>query len=260
MWLETLWVVVWSFAYFAGVYLLCCGAFYGYFWVWKKEARAHKRVEPNPRQAANPVREIKLSVLNSAVFALVIGGIYILTEAGWTRIYYDVAEHSIGYFILTVVVIIIAHDVWHYVLHRALHGRWLMRHIHYIHHEFTNPTPFASYALHPVETLAELAVIGALLLIIPIHPAALAVYIAFLSYLNAISHLGYEFYRPGVSKWFITSTHHFLHHDRFNGNFILYFPVLDRWLGGHIPDTDEIFDRLARAHPPAEAGYADASR
>ena len=49
--------------------------------------------------------------------------------------------------------------------------------------------------------------------------------------LNVISHLGYEFYPSWIARWFITSTHHNMHHTNARGHFMLYFNIWDRLMG-----------------------------
>ena len=63
---------------------------------------------------------------------------------------------------------------------------------------------------------------------------AVASYVVVLTALNVVSHLGYEFYPARLARWFITSTHHNLHHDRSHGHFMLYFNFWDRLM-----DTNE---------------------
>ena len=46
-----------------------------------------------------------------------------------------------------------------------------------------------------------------------------------------ISHLGYEFYPSWIARWFITSTHHNMHHTNARGHFMLYFNIWDRLMG-----------------------------
>lgn len=136
---------------------------------------------------------------------------------------------------------------------RWMHSKLLFRHVHRVHHDFSNPTPFASYAFHPLEGLIEIAVIGAMLLLLPIHPYALGVYFFVLTVLNVVSHLGVEFYPSWVSAWFITATHHNIHHSRFKNHYMLYFDLWDRLMGTNFKDYREICRRLAAAKPASKS-------
>jgi Delta7-sterol 5-desaturase len=195
-----------------------------------------------------------------AMLAAMLGGVRILTDLGWTRIYGNIGERGILYFLFTVLVIAVVHDTYYYWAHRWMHSKLLFRHVHRVHHEFTNPTPFASYAFHPFEAVIELAIIGALLLVMPIHVWAIAVYFVIFTALNVVSHLGFELYPAWVSRWFITSAHHNLHHTRFVGHYMLLFNVWDRALGTNYPDYHAICERLAAAVPTTKTNAPAGNR
>lgn len=40
------------------------------------------------------------------------------------------------------------HDTWFYFTHRLLHSRWMMKNVHYMHHQSTNPSAFTGYSFH----------------------------------------------------------------------------------------------------------------
>jgi Delta7-sterol 5-desaturase len=229
------------------VYFVFAAAAYRILWEDRAGRFRHKMIQPEARRRANPFRELTLSVAALVMLAAMMGGVRVLTDLGWTRVYGRIGDHGRGYFLLTVVLIAVVHDSYYYFAHRAMHSRLLFRHVHRVHHEFTNPTPFASYAFHPFEAVIELAIIGVLLLTIPLHPLAVAAYYVIFTALNVVSHLGFELYPAWVSRWFITSAHHNLHHTRFIGHYMLLFNIWDRALGTNYPDYHSLCERLAAA-------------
>ena len=250
---EVLGVIGACFGFAFGTYFVFAAIAYQILWVWKKDRFAHKKIQPSPRQAPAVRREISLSLITAGMFAVMLGGLYVLTDLGLTGIYYDVAEHGIAYFAFSIAIIAVLHDSYYYWAHRLMHHRAVYRRVHAVHHQFANPTPFAAYAFHPLEGIIEMAIVAVLLVVMPVHPAALAIYIVVLTGLNVISHLGYELYPAGVSKWAITSTHHNLHHSRARGHYMLYFNIWDRLMGTNLPDYHAIFEALADGKPAAEA-------
>lgn len=94
---------------------------------------------------------------------------------------------------------------------------------------------------------------------------ALACYVVFLKALNVISHLGYETYPPWVGRWFITSTHHNLHHTRGRGHFMLYFNIWDRLMGTNADDYEALLEetrqraRQARENRRSVSGLPEAA-
>jgi Delta7-sterol 5-desaturase len=238
------------FGFTLASYGVLAGGAYYLFW-HRGEARfQHKRILADRRRKPRPWDEFRLSALLFLMFAVMLGGIRVLTELGLTRMYDDVGRYGWGYFVASIAIITVVHDSYYYWAHRLMHSKLLFRRVHRMHHQFTNPTPFASYAFHPLEGVIEIAIIGALLLVLPIHPWALGGYFFGLTVLNVISHLGYELYPAWVSRWFITSTHHNLHHARFHGHYMLYFNIWDRLMGTNHADYETTCAQLAAAKPP----------
>jgi sterol desaturase/sphingolipid hydroxylase (fatty acid hydroxylase superfamily) len=103
-------------------------------------------------------------------------------------------------------------DIHFYVVHRALHCKWLYSTVHKYHHESFNPDPFSGLSMHPVETMLYFTspliagLIGAptwyyrmlfkALLIFPLEGHA------------------------GFGSWDIENSHnHYIHHAKFNWNY-----------------------------------------
>lgn len=235
------------FAFSFACYGVAAGGAYLLFWRFGRNIWRHKRIQADARRVPEPGREFKLSLLTIAMFSVMLGLVRLLTDLGWTRMYADIGTYGIGYFVLSIVVIALVHDTYYYWAHRFMHSRLLFKHVHRIHHQFTNPTPFASYAFHPLEGMIEILIIGVLLFVMPIHAYALALYILILTLLNVVSHLGYEFYPAWISRWFITSTHHNLHHSRFTGHYMLYLNLWDRVMGSNYADYPALCARFAAA-------------
>ena len=257
---------------FLGHYLLVATAFYGGFWVWKARALAHRRIQQNPLRSPRPGRELAFSVLSIVLFSVMLSGLWVLDQFGLTAIYWNVADQGWNWdggwlwFVASIGVMALVHDSYYYWAHRFMHHPKVFRRVHKLHHEFHNPTPYASYAFHPWEAIVEVAWVLPVALLLPIHPGAFACYIVVLTLLNVISHLGFETYPAWVARWFITSTHHNLHHTRARGHFMLYFNIWDRIMGTNQHDyvalIEEINARPRTAIPHesnAGATVADAS-
>lgn len=85
--------------------------------------------------------------------------------------------------------------------------------------------------------------------LIPLHPVALFVFLSIMIIRNAMGHSGVEFHPIG---WvdspldaLTTVTHHDLHHQKFHGNFGLYFTWWDRWMGTELPGYKAAFRSAA---------------
>lgn len=246
------------FVLFFGHFLLIASLFYGATWVLGRERFSARRIQQRALRAARPLRELMFSTLSIGIFTVLLSMMWLFDQYGWTAIYWDVAEHGWGWFFLSIVVMALIHDSYYYWAHRFMHHPKVFRHVHKVHHGFHNPTPYASYAFHPWEAIVEVAWVAPVALLLPIHPGAFACYIVFLTVLNVISHLGYEFYPSWIARWFITSTHHNMHHTRGRGHFMLYFNIWDRLMGtnerDYVTAIDEINERARRARMPGGQG------
>jgi lathosterol oxidase len=141
------------------------------------------------------------------------------TGLKWTS-----AEAGYGWPVLIAQILagIIVMDAWLYWKHRILHTRtFFVFHKH--HHAFKDPTPFAGFAIHPVEAIVTFWPI--LLLIIPeaVHfaPLYFTAVVGFIS-LNLYLHCGVTFnWAEAILPKFglNSSAFHNKHHSRANVNF-----------------------------------------
>jgi len=134
-------------------------------------------------------------------------------------------------------------------MHRTVHHPKLFRHIHLVHHKSVNPSPWASYSFHFTEGVLEAMIAPIILFLIPMHPLSLLLFTFVAFMMNVYGHLGYEI----LPKWFRhsflfqiinTSTHHNLHHEKFEGNYGLYFRIWDRLMGTENPDYVKEYDKI----------------
>ncbi len=176
------------------------------------------------------------SFLSIAIFSMVGTTLFILRKNGYTQMYLDIEAHSIGYFIFSVVAFIFIHDTYFYFTHRFMHWKKIYRYVHKIHHDSTNPTPWAAFAFHPLEAIVEVGIVPLVVFLMPIHPLALLIWVLYQTGMNVLGHLGFELFPSGfttgkISKWHNTSTHHNMHHKLVNCNYGLYYNFWDRIMG-----------------------------
>ena len=179
-------------------------------------------------------REIAWSLASAAIYGIPAGIIAWGWRArGWTLIYTDVRDYPLWCLPLSVFAYLLAHDTWFYWTHRWMHRPRAFRIAHAVHHASRPPTAWAAMSFHPLEALTGALVIPTLVFLIPIHAAALAIVLAIMTVMGTTNHMGWELFprwmREGpVGNWLITATHHQKHHDRYNGNYGLYFRHWDR--------------------------------
>lgn len=176
-------------------------------------------------------RDIKWSVLSSAVFALV--GVFMirLWQGGHTRIYTAFEDYPLWYLPLSLGIYVFVQDTYFYWTHRWQH-RHYFRHIHFAHHEARRPTAWTSFAFHPLEALIQALILPVLIMLIPIHLSMLGMFFLIMSFFGVTNHLGHEIYPRWLEKraGLITAAHHQLHHEQMGKNFGLFFTWWDRWM------------------------------
>ncbi len=198
------------------------------------------------------IREILHSLQTTCILAGV--GMFILYSPlrEYTHIYKDITAYPWWWIPFSIFLALFIHDTYFYWMHRTIHHPLLFKKIHLVHHKSVNPSPWASYSFHFLEGILEALVVPLILCLIPLHPWALLIF-TFASFtVNVYGHLGYEIAPRWLRHSFLfeilnTSVHHNLHHERFKGNYGLYFRWWDRLMGTEHPEYvkryDEIQDR-----------------
>jgi sterol desaturase/sphingolipid hydroxylase (fatty acid hydroxylase superfamily) len=193
-------------------------------------ARRLRDRKPSRRQVK---REIMYSLAACLMFPTSAFIIIFLGQHRLTQVYFYVSEHGWAYLGLSVVLMVFLHDALFYWKHRLLHVRWLMRNVHFRHHEFNNPSPWAAFAFHPVEGFLHSLSVVIIVCLIPAHPIALSIFLTLSVIANVYGHCGFEvlpdrFQRHWLGRSLNSPSLHGWHHCRDDKNFGLYFTFWDK--------------------------------
>lgn len=227
-------------------YVAFSGVAFLLFYVLLRRPWTSKKIQtPFPRHA-DYYREVGYSLITVVIFALIGILIFGTDLREHTLMYMSIDQYGWPYWVVSVIAMILLHDTYFYWMHRTIHHRWFYKTFHKVHHLSTNPSPWASYAFHPLEGILEAGVIFPIVFIIPFHPSALMVFLLFMMAYNVYGHLGFELYPKRfnlhpIGRWINTSVNHNLHHKYFTGNYGLYFLWWDRWMGTLREDYDSSF-------------------
>lgn len=217
-------------------YFLASGLAFLIFYIIFRHKLLAKKIQDKFPSNKDYRREVMYSMITICMFTLVAISLFGTPLRQYTQVYMDVNEYSAGYWVLSVLLMIVLHDIYFYWMHRAIHLPSLYKHVHLVHHRSVNPSPWASYAFHPIEGFLEAAVIYPIAFLIPYHPTALMSFLVFMIVYNVYGHLGYEIIprrlqQSLVGRWLNTSVDHNVHHKHFSGNYGLYFLFWDRMMG-----------------------------
>jgi Delta7-sterol 5-desaturase len=217
----------------------------GLFGSWSE----NRRIQWRRASAADVRRELTYSLLTTAVYATVALFTIHGLDVGWLRQYQSVADHGWWYTLLSLPLVLVLHDAWFYWVHRALHHPRVFRWAHAVHHKSRTPTPWAAYSFAPAEAIMMALFMPLLLAVMPLHPVVLFLFLAFMILRNAMGHSGIEIHpRCWVDTpldLLTSTTHHDMHHQKFTGNYSLYFTWWDRWMGTELPGYKAAFRRAA---------------
>ncbi|UTA47096.1 sterol desaturase family protein [Simiduia sp. 21SJ11W-1] len=230
--------------YFAGV-----GVVLFVLFVLARRWSERRRIQQRRATGADVRREITWSLVTTAVFALV--GLFTMRveQSGYSLIYMEVAERGWVYTVLSVPLVLIVHDAYFYWVHRFMHHPKLFKRFHRLHHLSRTPTSWASYSFAPGEAVVMALFMPLVVVLMPLHVGVIFIFLAVMIVRNAMGHCGVEFH----PHWWVdtpldaltTPTHHDLHHQKFNGNYALYFTWWDRWMGTELPGYKAAFKRAA---------------
>lgn len=211
-------------------------------------------------------REIGWSLASAAIYGLPAGFLaWGWQERGWTLIYSDAGAYPSWWLPLSVLAYLLLHDAWFYWTHRWMHRPRPFRIAHAVHHASRPPTAWAAMSFHPLEALTGAVVIPALVLLIPIHYAALLTVLSIMTLMGVTNHMGWELFPRALvegpaGRWLITASHHERHHAAYRCNYGLYFRFWDRLCGTDQGLGTFAHDRRDAADPLPADGRRPASR
>lgn len=230
-------------------YLILAAVAFVIFYKVKRHVWRYKKIQLRFPQRRDYIREILYSIITAIIFALVGYLIFMTPFRSFTKLYTQLNEYGMGYFFFSIILMLLIHDTYFYWAHRAMHHPKLFAIFHRVHHLSTNPSPWAAFAFHPLESVVEAGIILVLAIVMPVHAYSIALFLLIMMIYNVYGHLGYELYPKGftktwLGKWVNTSVNHNQHHQSFKGNYGLYFLWWDRWMGTIRMDYDQTFEEI----------------
>lgn len=233
-------------------YFLIAGLAFLLFYILLHKRVRYKKIQARTPKGKDYAREIGYSIITISIFALVpLVILHIPAIARTTTFYTKIEQHGWLYFFLAFPFLFVLHDTYFYWTHRLMHHKRLFKHFHLVHHQSTNPSPWAAYAFHPLEAIVEAGIFVVFLYVLPVHTLHFLIFFFIMIVYNVYGHLGYELYPAGFNKhwlgrWMNTGISHNQHHQYFKGNYGLYFTFWDRVMGTLRKDYDQQFEAVTK--------------
>ncbi len=224
------------------------------FYVLFRQKFFYKKIQTKFPKTIDYLREGGYSLSTIIIFSLIVMVLNSSYIGPFTTRYKEIDAFGWVYYFSAFPIMFVMHDLYFYMVHRIMHNPTLFKYVHLVHHQSTNPSPWAAYAFHPLEAVVEQGIVIIFYFTIPIHISHLAIFFLFSIIYNVYGHLGYELYPKGfnktiVGRWINTSTNHNQHHQYFKGNYGLYTLVWDRLFKTIRSDYDMRFEDATTRAP-----------
>jgi Delta7-sterol 5-desaturase len=167
--------------------------------------------------------------IKHAIKSIVIFGFSIMPVIYLIRI--DLVEllpNSWQNIVIGLIILTLWNEVHFYIVHRILHQKFMMKHIHYIHHKSNTPTVYSVFSFHWIEALLLSTVPITIIPFIPFSIGAVMTYPLVSILLNFAGHCNYRFGKGNLSSWKLLGTHHNEHHSRGRKNYGFALNLLDK--------------------------------
>lgn len=184
----------------------------------------------HPKYIKNQVwLEIKQANKSMPIMSILYAPIFLAEVRGYSKLY-DTTEEGPGFWwdILQFPTFIVFSDFCIYWIHRYLHHPRIYKHLHKAHHKWIMPTPFASYAFHPIDGAFQGLPYHIFPFLFPMKKWVSVLFFVFVNFWTILIHDGeYLSNNPVVNG----AACHSLHHSRFEVNYGQFFTAFDR-MGG----------------------------
>lgn len=250
------------FAFDFGRYLIAASVTVAVVWALRRCALQTRKIQAREATSVEKRREFLQSLQSALVYTF--GATFLIwgSQHGIFKAFQG--SLGLGWDLVVLAGIVIAHDAYFYWAHRFMHHPRLFKTFHRAHHRSITPTPWAAYSFAIPEAVVMFMFVPLWQFFIPTPGWVMFTWLNFQIIRNAMGHAGFEFMprwwlATPLTSWVNTTTHHDLHHaGSFNHNYGLYFTWWDRWMGTEHPQYRERFAEVAaRRQAAAISGSAD---
>jgi sterol desaturase/sphingolipid hydroxylase (fatty acid hydroxylase superfamily) len=234
-------------------YAIFAASLWFLFWVLLARPLAHRQIRPKRPPFRQLLVEFVVSLRTLAIFSTVGTLMFALERAGFLPGPALAARWGLAWAVVSLALMIVAHDAYFYWTHRAIHDPRLFRAFHRRHHRSYSPSPFTAYSFDLAEAALQAAFVPLWALLVPTSWPMIGLFMLHQIARNTLGHCGFELFPAGpdgrpLFGVLTTVTHHDLHHEQAGWNYGLYFVWWDRLMGTEHPEYLERF-AAARRRP-----------
>lgn len=189
------------------------------YWTGGSPIRQYK-LQPKKGMKREEVPKLVRNVLvGTAMIPLIGAASYAVNRASGGVIRFDGPVPSHLEMALNMFFAVLVNELVFFYVHWLFHAnKWLYKHVHKVHHEFTAPNALAAIYCHPAElVLADFIPLGTGIFLFRFHYVTVVVYIVFTVLGTQTHHCGYRW--PWIPSHGNQPTFHDTHHEKFNVNY-----------------------------------------
>lgn len=220
---------------FFGLVLYFIGSTISYNFVFDKRSMNH------PKFLRNQLKmEVRQAMEAMPVMSALTTPFFVGEVRGYTKLYDSPSEAPFPLYNLIQFPLFMAFtDFCIYWIHRGLHHPLVYRRLHKPHHKWIVPTPYASYAFHPVDGWSQSVPYHLFPFLFPLQKVSYLGLFVFVTIWTVLIHDGEYATRSPVING---SACHTLHHLYFNYNYGQFFTLWDRIGGSYRVPPEELFN------------------
>jgi sterol desaturase/sphingolipid hydroxylase (fatty acid hydroxylase superfamily) len=212
-----------SFGYFLILYFALAPLF-----LYSCQFLERRKLLHKIEQKAVSKRQILYEMRNS-LLSIVVFGFSIIPVIYFIRIDVIILLPNTFFNIaLGVIILTLWNEIHFYLVHRLMHSKFFMNHVHYIHHRSHTPTVFSVYSFHWLEALLLSTVPLSIATFIPFSIIAIILYPLASILLNFAGHCNYRFGNGKGESWTLFGTWHHQHHSKGRKNYGFAFNFMDK--------------------------------
>ncbi|KAI0635735.1 hypothetical protein C8Q77DRAFT_1155502 [Trametes polyzona] len=188
----------------------------------------HKMMK-HPRFLKNQIKlEIQMSLRAFPMMTVLTLPWFLGDVRGYSRLYHSVDEYGWGYLVFSIFFFLVFTDYCIYWIHRWEHHPICYKWLHKPHHKWIIPTPWASYAFHPLDGYLQSVPYHLFVYIFPMHRMLYLGMFVLVNFWTILIHDSDMITGHPLEKIINGPAHHTLHHMFFTVNYGQYFTWADR--------------------------------
>lgn len=206
------------------LYFILSSISYLYFFYFKRN-QYHPQYQYDKKEILKSIKWAFFSAAGNSAFVVIIE---VLIIYGNSKIYYDFNDYSWSYTVFSILMVLLIAETLIYWIHRGLHSKLIYRYFHIYHHQFREPTPFASVAFHPIDSFFQASPYHLCAFLLPLN---IWVYHGFVILATIWAVIIHDRVRLIPCEWVNHTGCHMVHHWYFAHNYGQYFTFWDRLCG-----------------------------